>query len=184
MKVETLPTERSVWKLDPHHGELTFKVKHLMISSVTGRFKVFDITAEFESDDFTRLVQTTVTADIDSIDTNNYQRNYHLLSADFFNSQEYKQLIFQGPKFEGNAAGGKLFGRLTIRGVTKNIVLTVEFGGKITDPYGQIKAGFSVDGKIGRKEFGLTWNALTETGGAVVGDEVIIHAEIELTKQL
>lgn len=183
MKVETLTKERSIWKLDLLHSELTFKVKHLMISSVTGRFRNFDITAEFEGDDFTRPVHITLTADIGSIDTNNPQRNDHLLSADFFDHQKHQQLVFEATKFEGNAAGGRLLGRLTIRGVTNNIELTVEFGGRITDPYGQIKAGFSVDGKIGRKEYGLTWNALTETGGLVVGDEVIIHAEIELTKQ-
>jgi polyisoprenoid-binding protein YceI len=171
------------WKVDPAHSEVQFKVKHLMITTVTGYFRTFNVEAETEGDDFTKASNVIFTADISSIDTNNAQRDTHLKSADFFNSEEHGQVVFKGTKYEKSGDEYKLSGDLTIRGTTKPIVLDVEFGGIVVDPYGQTKAGFTVDGKINRKDFGLTWNAVTEAGQVVVSNEVKVHCEIQLVKQ-
>lgn len=171
------------WKIDPAHSEVQFKVKHLMITTVTGYFKKFDLTVETESEDFSTSKKIEFTADIDSIDTNNAQRDQHLKSADFFDVATNSQIKFNGKKYEANGDQAKLHGDLTIRGVTKPITVNVEFGGIVTDPYGQKKAGFTVTGKISRKEFGLTWNAVTEAGQVVVSDEIRINSEIQLIRQ-
>lgn len=171
------------WKVDPAHSEVQFKVKHLMITTVTGYFKKFDLTVETESEDFNTSKKIEFTADIDSIDTNNAQRDQHLKSADFFDSANHSQIKFSGKKYEANGDDIKLHGDLTIKGITKPITVNVEFGGVVTDPYGQKKAGFTVTGKISRKEFGLTWSAVTEAGQVVVSDEIRLHSEIQLIKQ-
>ncbi len=171
------------WKIDPAHSEIQFKVKHLMITTVTGHFQQFDANAETDTEDFTKAKKIEFTADIHSISTNNEQRDGHLKSADFFNAEEYPQLHFVGDKYEGVGDIAKLSGDLTIRGTTKPVTLNVEFGGIVMDPYGQTKAGFTVSGKISRKEFGLTWNAVTEAGSVVVSDEIKIHAEVQFVKQ-
>jgi len=171
------------WNLDPTHSEITFKVKHLMISTVTGQFKKFNIEGETETNDFNSAKKIEFTADVDSIDTNNEQRDAHLKSADFFKAEEHPQVKFSGKKFEADGSEGKLYGDLTISGTTKSVVLNVDFGGIVVDPYGQTKAGFTVTGKISRKEFGLTWNAVTEAGNVVVSDDIKISAEIQLVKQ-
>lgn len=173
----------TTWKIDPAHSEIQFKVKHLMITTVTGYFKKFDLLVESDNDDFTSSKKIEFTADIDSIDTNNQQRDTHLKSADFFSADEHKQLVFKGNKFSGSDDEYQLEGDLTIRGTTKPISLKVEFGGIVVDPYGQTKAGFTVDGKIRRKEYGLMWDAATEAGQIVVSDEIRIHCEIQLIKQ-
>lgn len=171
------------WKIDPAHSEILFKVKHLMITTVTGSFKQFDLTVETETDDFATAKRIEFTADINSINTNNEQRDTHLKSADFFNAEEHGQLRFVGSKYELKGDEAKMHGDLTIRGVTRPVTLNVEFAGIVVDPYGQTKAGFTVDGKVSRKEFGLTWNAVTEAGSVVVSDEIKIHAEVQLVKQ-
>jgi polyisoprenoid-binding protein YceI len=173
----------TTWKLDPTHSEVQFKVKHLMITTVTGYFKKFDLDVETEGDDFTKASKIEFTADIDSIDTNNQQRDTHLKSADFFDAANHGQLKFIGKNYSTNGEEGQLQGDLTIRGVTKPITLNVEFGGIVVDPYGQTKAGFGVSGKISRKEFGLTWSAVTEAGQVVVSDDIRIHCEIQVVKQ-
>jgi polyisoprenoid-binding protein YceI len=170
------------WSLDPAHSEITFKVKHLMISTVTGSFKKFNLEVETQTDDFNTAKKIEFTADVNSIDTNNEQRDAHLKSADFFNAEKFPELKFSGTKYEVNGEEGKLQGDLTIAGITKPITLNVEFGGIVVDPYGQIKSGFTVTGKISRKEFGLTWSAVTEAGNVVAGDEIKINAEIQLVK--
>lgn len=171
------------WKIDTAHSEIQFKVKHLMITTVTGYFKQFDLNVVTDTEDFASAKQIEFTADINSIDTNNAQRDAHLKSADFFNADEYGQLRFVGTKYEAQGEEATLQGNLTIRGITKPITLNVEYGGLVVDPYGQIKAGFTVNGKISRKDFGLTWNAVTEAGSVVVSDEIKIHAEVQLVKQ-
>jgi len=171
------------WSLDPTHSEITFKVKHLMISTVTGHFNKFNLEVETENDDFIKAKKIEFTTDINSIDTNNEQRDAHLKSADFFNREKFPTLKFSGTKYDANGDEGKLHGELTIAGITKPLTLNVEFGGIVVDPYGQTKAGFTVTGKISRKEFGLTWNAVTETGSIVVSDDIKINAEIQLVKQ-
>ena len=172
------------WSLDPTHSEITFKVKHLMISTVTGHFNKFNLEVETENDDFIKAKKIEFTTDINSIDTNNEQRDAHLKSADFFNREKFPTLKFSGTKYDVNGDEGKLHGELTIAGITKPLTLNVEFGGIVVDPYGQTKAGFTVTGKISRKEFGLTWNAVTETGSIVVSDDIKINAEIQLVKQV
>lgn len=172
-----------LWKLDPAHSEVQFKVKHLMITNVTGYFKKFDLEVETESEDFTTAGRIEFTADVESIDTNNDQRDTHLRSADFFNATEHAQLKFVGKKYEKGSDGYSLHGDLTIRGVTKPITLNVEYAGVVVDPYGQTKAGFNVEGKIQRKEFGLVWDAVTEAGQVVVSNDIRIYCEIQLIKQ-
>lgn len=171
------------WKIDPTHSEVLFKVKHLMITTVTGSFKKFSLEVETDSDDFTTVKSVEFTADIDSIDTNNEQRDAHLKSAEFFNANDHKQLHFAGKKYESHGDHATLWGELTIKGITKLIALNMDSGGTVIDPYGQTKAGFTVDGKISRKDFDLTWNAVTEAGQVVVSDEIKIHAEVQLIKQ-
>jgi polyisoprenoid-binding protein YceI len=171
------------WKIDPTHSEVQFKVKHLMITTVTGYFKQFDLEVETENDDFTTASNIEFTADIDSITTNNEQRDTHLKSEDFFFAESHPQLKFVGKKYEEAGDDYKLHGDLTIRGVTKPITLDVEYGGIVVDPYGQTKAGFTVKGKISRKEFQLTWDAVTEAGQIVVSDDIRLNAEVQLVKQ-
>jgi len=171
------------WKIDPTHSEIHFKVKHLMITTVTGSFKQFDLNVETGEDDFNTVKKVEFTALVNSIDTNNEQRDMHLKSADFFDSEAYPKLSFVSTKYEADGDEAKLQGELTIKGVTKPVVLTVEHGGIVVDPYGQIKSGFTVSGKISRKEFGLTWNAVTEAGSIVVSDEIKLLAEVQLIKQ-
>ena len=169
------------WSIDPTHSEVTFKVKHLMISTVTGKFKVFEGQAETEGDDFKTVKNVEFKSDVKSIDTNNDQRDEHLRSADFFAADEHTDLIFRAEEFDINS--DKLKGELTIRNRTKPVTLDVEFGGVVVDPYGQTKAGLTVTGKISRKEFGLTWDAVTEAGSVVVSDEVRLNAEVQFVKQ-
>lgn len=172
------------WILDPTHSEVQFRIKHLMITNVTGSFNSFTVSAATEGDDFSKA-DIRFTADVNSISTNNQQRDTHLKSADFFEAEKYPDIIFKSTNTGNRDADGNftLNGDLTIRDVTKNIALDVEFGGITKDPYGNTKAGFTLTGKINRKDFGLTWNAALETGGVMVSDEVRLSAEIQLVKQ-
>jgi len=186
IEMQDAPSKTGVetkWKVDPAHSEIQFKVKHLMITTVTGYFKKFDLEVETEGDDFTRAKKILFTADVDSIETNNPQRDAHLKSADFFHAEENKHIKFVGKKYEQSGGDYKLTGDLTIRNTTKPITLAVEYGGVVVDPYGQTKAGFTVTGKLSRKEFGLTWSAVTEAGQIVVSDDIKVHCEIQLIKQ-
>ena len=172
------------WSVDPTHSEVQFKVKHLMITTVTGYFEKFTVEAESEDENFNGASNIVFTADVNSISTNNEQRDTHLKSADFFDADNHNEVRFVGTRYEH--VGGndyKLHGDLTIRSTTKPVTVNVEFGGTVVDPYGQHKAGFTVTGKISRKEFGLTWNAVTEAGSVVVSDEIKLQAEIQLVKQ-
>lgn len=172
------------WSLDPTHSEVTFKIKHLMISTVTGNFNQFNLAVETENDNFETAKEIRFSADINSINTNNEQRDAHLKSADFFNAEKYSQILFSGTKYVANGDEGKLYGDLTIAGITKPVTLNVEFGGIAVDPYGQTKAGFTVSGKISRKEFGITYGAVTETGGVLLADEIKINSEIQLVEKV
>ena len=170
------------WTLDPTHSEVTFKVKHLMITNVTGSFGKFNASASTHGDDFANST-IEFSADVDSISTGNTDRDNHLKSADFFDAANNPALKFVGKKYEKGNGTDKLTGDLTIRNTTKSITLDVENGGIAKDPWGNVKAGFSLTGKINRKDWGLTWNAAMETGGMLVSDEVKIAAEIQLVKQ-
>jgi polyisoprenoid-binding protein YceI len=171
------------WVLDPTHSEVLFKIKHLMITNVTGNFKTFDVTAETEGDDFLNA-KIAFSANVNSITTNNDQRDGHLKSPDFFDIEKFPEIKFESTKFnrEGDGENFELIGNLTIKDITKEVKLLLEFGGIAKDPYGNIKAGFSVIGKINRANFGLTWNAVLEAGGVAVSEEVRIAAEIQMLK--
>jgi polyisoprenoid-binding protein YceI len=172
------------WKVDTTHSEVQFKVKHLMITTVTGYFQTFDVEVATEGDDFTKATSIVFTADVNSINTNNEQRDTHLKSADFFDAANHGQIRFEGRQFEKTGEDtANLHGELTIRGISKPTTVKVELGGIVVDPYGQTKAGFTIEGKISRKEFGLTWSAVTEAGNVVVSDEIKLQAEIQLVKQ-
>lgn len=171
------------WVLDPAHTEITFKIRHLMIANVTGSFKKFNSEAETNGDDF-GSAKVTFTAETASVTTNNEQRDTHLKSDDFFNAEKYPEIKFESTGLKKkNDDEYELEGKLTIRDVTKTIKLNVEAGGVVVDGYGQTKAGFSVAGKINRKDFGLNWNAVTEAGGIVVSDEVRMIIEVQYIKQ-
>lgn len=173
---------KTLWKIDPTHSEVQFKVKHLVISTVTGSFGSFDGQIEADGDNFENA-KATFTADIDSISTNNEDRDNHLKSEDFFNAEKYPQLKFESKNFEKTGDGEyKVTGELTIRDVTKEIELDVVHGGTVGDPYGQTKAGFEVNGTINRKEFGLTWSAVTEAGNVVVGDQIKLQLNVQFVQ--
>jgi len=171
------------WQIDTTHSEVQFKVKHMMISTVTGYFNSFDASVETDGDDFT-TAKVNFNADLSSISTNNEQRDAHLKSADFFDADNHPQVKFVSSKLEKiDDEHYILHGDLTIRGTTKPVELKVEFGGIAADPWGNTRAGFTLDGKINRKDFGLNWSAITEAGGIVVSDEVRLHANAEFIRQ-
>ena len=172
------------WSVDPAHSEIQFKVKHLMITTVTGFFTSYNVEVETEDEDFTKASSIVFTADVDSISTNNEQRDTHLKSTDFFDAANHSQIRFVGTNYEETSDGhARLHGDLTIRGNTKPVTIEVEYHGTVVDPYGQTKAGFTIDGKISRRAFGLTWDAVTEAGSVVVSDDIRLHAEVQLVKQ-
>jgi polyisoprenoid-binding protein YceI len=176
-------TNMSTYKIDASHSEITFKVKHLMITNVTGSFQKFDATLEAAEADFSDA-KISFSADVNSISTNNEQRDGHLKSDDFFAAEKFPALSFTSTSFTKKSEDEySLVGDLTIRDVTKQVELAVEYGGTMTDFYGQEKAGFEISGKINRKEFGLGWGAVTEAGGIVVSDEVKLHLAVQMVKQ-
>lgn len=173
---------QQTWNIDPYHSEVQFKVKHLVISTVTGNFQKFEGSFSNSAEDFSDA-EIKFSADIASISTNNGQRDEHLKSDDFFNAEKFPKMSFQSTKFEKlSDSEYRLTGDLTIRDVTQSVTLAVEYGGKMQDPYGNLKAGFEVTGKISRKSFGLNWHAVTEAGGVVVGDEVKIIANVQFAQ--
>ncbi len=171
------------WAIDPTHSEVQFKVKHLVISTVNGTFNSFTGTVESEKEDFSDA-KINFSIDANSIDTNQEQRDGHLKSADFFDTEKYPKVNFVSTAFtKVKGEQYKLAGKLTIKDVTKVVEFDVEYGGSATDPYGNNKAGFEVTGKINRKEFGLVWGAVTEAGAIVVGDDIKLSINIQLVKQ-
>jgi len=170
--------ETTKWALDPNHSEIQFKVKHLLISNVTGAFKQFNADIETEGEDFS-TAKVNFTAEMSSIWTNNDQRDAHLKAADFFDAEKHPRLIFKGDKLEKTEGDNyKAYGNLTIKGITKPVVLDVELGGITPDPWGNTRAGFSLSGKIMRKDFEIS----VETG-TMLGEEVSISAEVQFVKQ-
>lgn len=173
----------TTWAIDPTHSEVQFKIKHLVISTVTGSFKTFEGTVETENDGF-EGAKIQFSADIDSIDTNMAQRDAHLKSADFFDAENFPKLSFVSSSFtQKDDENYVLTGDLTLRGVTKSVTLSATYGGQMVDFYGNTKAGFEISGKINRKDFGLNWSAVTEAGGVVVSDEVKLHINVQVAKQ-
>ncbi len=171
------------WVFDPTHSEISFKVKHLMITNVKGEFRKFDATLISNDPQFKGAV-AKASIDASSIFTNSNDRDGHLKSGDFFDVEKYKTIDFESTSLEKfDEENGQLKGKLTIKGVTKEVSFDVEFGGISKDPWGNEKAGFSLTGKINRDEFGLNWNAALETGGLLVSNDVKISAEIQFIKQ-
>jgi polyisoprenoid-binding protein YceI len=183
-KDQKMETKKVKWNIDPAHSEIGFKVKHLMITNVKGEFKEFDASIYTAGENF-------MTSEIDfwlnpaSVTTGDAKRDEHLRSADFFDAEKYKQISFTGNTYEQVDGDGSytLYGDLTIKGIKKQVKLDVEFGGVMKDPWGNEKAGFTINGKINRKDWGLNWNAALEAGGVLVSEDVRISCEVQLVKQ-
>lgn len=171
-------SEKTIYRLDTAHSTVEFVVRHLMITNVRGRFTAFDGRIELDSEsDLPSAV--TATIDASSIDTREPKRDDHLRSADFFEVAKYPQLSFESERIEGTPERFTIDGRLTIHGVTRPVTLAGAFEGRVTDPWGGVRVGYSARGNINRKDFGLAWNAALETGGVVVGDDVRIELNIQ-----
>jgi polyisoprenoid-binding protein YceI len=177
------PTLTTTWQIDPTHVNVEFAVRHLMISTVKGRFSDVRGTVTLNGDDL-RTAAVDVTIGVESIDTREAQRDAHLRSADFFDVARYPTLTFKSRRVDAAGPGRfRVIGDLTIHGVTREVGLEVEEEGRGRDPWGNQRAGFSARATISRKQFGLTWNQLLETGGVAVGDEVRIVVDVELVQQ-
>ena len=174
---------KTKWLLDPMHSELQFKIKHLMISNVSGALKNFQTEVETEDEDFS-TAEINLIAQMDSISTNNEQRDAHLRNSDFFEVERYPELKFQSTKVEKTDSDTfALYGELTLKGVTKPVKLNVEFNGRTKDPWGNERAAFTVTGKINRTDWGVNFNSVMETGGVMLGEDVKINSELEFVKQ-
>lgn len=170
------------WTLDLAHSELQFKVKHLMVSNVTGSFRSFHAEVTSASDDFTDAAIKAVVK-VDSVETGPKDRDHHLKSADFFDAVQYPEITFVSTSFRKVSGDDyELQGDLTIKGVTRPVKLQAEFGGSARDPWGNVKTAFSLTGKINRADWGLNYNAVLETGGVLLSDEVKILAEVQMTE--
>ena len=169
------------WTIDPTHSEVGFKVKHMMFTNVKGLFN--DYSADIDFNENLNDANLQFEAKINSIFTNNADRDNHLKSADFFDAEQYPTLNFKSTNIQGNGSEYEITGDLTIKGITKPVTLNAEFSGLMTDPWGNTKVGLNLDGKINRKDFGLTYNAALETGGVLVGEDVKLNAEIQLVEQ-
>jgi polyisoprenoid-binding protein YceI len=170
--------EKTIYALDATHTTVEFIVRHLMITKVRGRFTKFDGQIELApGSDVPTAITTTI--DAGSIDTREEQRDAHLRSADFFEVEKFPHLTFESERIEGTPEHLTIDGKLTIHGVTRDVKLSGSFEGRANDPWGGVRVGYSAQGTINRKDFGLTWNAALETGGVVVGDEVRIELNVE-----
>lgn len=170
------------WIADTAHSEIGFKIRHMMITNVSGRFNAFEVSAT--ADERFGSPQIRFTAQADSIDTGSTDRDNHLKSPDFFDAAQFPQLVFESTAFTQKGDDEyELTGNLTMHGATHPVTLKVEFAGIGQDPWGNTKAGFSINGKLNRKDWGLGWNAALEAGGVLVGEEVKIHAEIQMIKK-
>lgn len=178
----TLVNAQNAWKIDKSHSNVGFSVSHLIITDVTGQFKSYDGSIEFSKEDLSDA-KINFSIDVASINTENEGRDKHLKSDDFFNAEKFPKISFVGKsikKVDGKKY--KLTGDFTMRDVTKTITLDVIFNGIVKDPWGNTKAGFKVSGEVNRFDYGLKWNNLMETGGAVVGKEVTIIVNLQLNK--
>lgn len=172
----------ATWKIDPTHSEIGFKVKHLMITNVSGNFRDFEGTVQTNSDDF-HDANITFEAHVASVDTKNEQRDEHLKNGEFFDAVQFPKIQFTSKQVKKISQDEyKLLGHLTIRNETHPIELDVEYAGIQVDPWGQTKAGFELKGRLHRSDYGLRWNSTTEAGGLVLSDEIKLHMNIQLTK--
>jgi polyisoprenoid-binding protein YceI len=169
------------WAIDSTHSEIGFKVKHMMFTNVSGKFESYDAAITTEDDNFENA-NIEFSADINSINTNNTDRDNHLKSGDFFDAENNPKLTFKANSFTKDGEDYELTGDLSLRGVTKSVTLPAEFSGLMKDPWGNTKAGLNISGKINRKEWGLNWNSALETGGVLVGEDVKLNIELQLVK--
>ena len=177
-------TTATKWALDPTHSEVQFKIKHLVISTVTGAFNTFAGSMESAGDDNFDNAKVEFSLDVESINTNQEQRDAHLRGEEFFDAAKFPHITFESTSFVKTSGNEyKVTGNLTVKDVTKPVTLEAEYGGSAVDFYGNHKAGFEVSGKINRKEFGLTWGAVTEAGSIVVGDDVKLLFNVQFAKQ-
>ena len=173
---------KSIWAIDPAHSEVSFKVKHMMFTNVTGKFKEFQVVVENTDDQF-ESSQISFSANVNSVSTGSEDRDNHLRSADFFDVDEYPKITFTSTGLKRiNDGQFQMVGDLTIKEVTKSVVLDVEYSGLMKDPWGNTRIAATLSGKINRKDFGLTWNASLEAGGVLVGEDVKLMAEVQLIK--
>ena len=170
------------WTIDPTHSEVGFKVKHMMFTNVSGQFDTYDATITTEDFDFTTS-KIEFSANIDSINTGNSDRDNHLKSADFFDAEKNPKLTFVSSSLVKKGDDHELTGELTINGITKTVKLETEVSGLLKDPWGNTKVGLNATGKINRTDFGLTWNSALETGGVLVSEEVKLNIELQFLQQ-
>lgn len=176
--------ERIRWEIDPAHSEIGFKVKHLMITTVKGSFTEYSADIQSDREDFSKpYINVKIKAA--SVTTHDQQRDGHLRSADFFDVENHPEIIFEGTSFKNLDEDGnyELKGDLAIRGIKKRVSLKVEYLGMMKDPWGNLKAGFTITGKVNRKDWGLNWNAALEAGGVLVSDDVSINCEVQLKRE-
>ncbi len=174
----TATATKTTWAIDPAHSEITFKVRHMMIASVTGKFEKFTASAETDGENL-EGASFSFSAETASINTNATDRDTHLRSGDFFDSEAFPTINFEST----HVGNDSITGNLTIKGVTKEVVLNLDFGGTGKDPWGNTRMGMTVSGKINRTDYGLTWNAALETGGVLVSEEVQLNCEIQFVTQ-
>ena len=179
----TTTATKTVWTIDQAHSEIGFKVKHMMFTNVSGKFNAFEARIENEDDNF-ETSKISFSAEVNSVDSGNEDRDNHLRSFDFFDVENFPKLKFESTNIQKLSNDEfKITGDLTIKDVTKSIVLDADFGGLMKDPWGNTKVGLSLKGKINRKDFGLTWNAALETGGVLVGEDIKLVSEIQFLKE-
>ncbi|MEO8253343.1 MAG: YceI family protein [Flavobacterium sp.] len=169
------------WTIDTTHSEIGFKVKHMMFTNLSGQFESYEGTAVSEDDSFENA-NFEFSADINSINTNNADRDNHLKSGEFFDGENHPKLTFKSTSFTKKGDEYELKGDLSLKGETKPVELAVEFSGILKDPWGNTKVGFTITGKINRKDWGLNWNSALETGGVLVGEEVKLNIELQFIK--
>ncbi len=177
----TQRTGKTTWKLDPVHSEVEFGVRHMMISTVKGAFKSVQGTVRIDEETYERS-EVDVEIDAASIDTRDEKRDQHLRSEDFFHVEEHPTLEFKSRKVEGDEQSFRIPGELTIRGVTRPVILEGELLGGGVDPWGNDRLAFRAETKVSRKDYGLTWNQTLEAGGVLVGDEVTIALEVQVVR--
>jgi polyisoprenoid-binding protein YceI len=169
------------WDIDPDHSLIEFRVAHMVVSKTSGRFTDYRGFVEMDVDAKTfKTIEATINAE--SINTNQEKRDAHLRNADFLDVKQFPTMTYQMTQYQKLGDAYAVIGNLTLRGITKEVVLTMTFNGATKDPWGNIRAGFTADGKLNRKDFGMVWNKILDNGGLVVGDEVHIHLDIECIK--
>jgi polyisoprenoid-binding protein YceI len=181
MTVATQPTTRTTWQIDPSHSLVEFSVRHMMFSTVKGRFTGLQGTIVDVADDPTQS-SVEVSIDVSSVNTGDDGRDGHLRSADFFNVEQYPTIRFTSRRIEGSRDQFTVTGELTINGITREVALDATFNGVATNPFGKTVAGFSAEAKINRKDWGLNWNAPLEAGGVLVSDQVKLNLEVQAAR--